>query len=205
MSEERRQTRLLPFRLSRAHEEARATDAGPELSAEDAELRRLLHAWEAPSSSDGSRARLLAAYRGRVARPPLWRRALTSSVRVPLPVAACAALAFALAAYALVARGTQTNAVATKTADTTAPVVKVVEVPVVEERVVERVVYVEKKERTPARPPKAQLASVSRENSGRGHNSASDASYVTPVDMAVFQPAGDINFRIVKRGKTDDE
>ena len=201
MSEERRQTRLLPFRLRRAHEERRATEAGLEGSAEDAELRRLLNAWEAPAEGAGSRERLLAAYRERVARPPLWSRLLTSSVRVPLPVAACAALAFALAAYALVARGMQAEPAAAATTNTPPPVVKIVEVPVVQERVVERVVYVEKKERPAARPAKSQLASAPRPSARDG----SDASYVTPVDMAVFQPAGDINFRVIRKGRTDDE
>lgn len=200
MSEERRQTRLLPFRR-RAAEEGRAADAGPEGFDEDAELRQLLLAWEAPDESAAARARLLAAFRERAARPPLWRRLLTSSVRVPLPVAACAALAFALSAYALVALGTRAQA--TATTNTPAPVVKVVEVPVVEERVVERVVYVEKKARAAARPAQRQLASAGR--SASASRPASDASYVTPVDMAVFEPAGEMNFRIVKRGKTDDE
>lgn len=200
MSEERRQTRLLPFRR-RTTDEGRAADDGPEGFDEDAELRQLLLAWEAPDESAAARARLLAAFRERAPRPPLWRRLLTSSVRVPLPLAACAALAFAVFAYALAARGTRTQPAAAT--NTTTPVVKVVEVPVVEERVVERVVYVEKKERPAARPANRQSASA-----GRGRPAArpaSDASYVTPVDMAVFEPAGEMNFRIVKRGKTDDE
>lgn len=201
MSEERRQTHLLPFRR-RAPEEGRAADAGPEGFDEDAELRQLLLAWEAPDESAAARARLLAAFRERATRPPLWRRLLTSSVRVPLPVAACAALAFALSAYALVAPGARTQTTATTT-NAPSPVVKIVEVPVVEERVVERVVYVEKKERPASRPANRQLASAGR-NPSAGRP-ASDASYVTPVDMAVFEPAGEMNFRIVKRGKTDDE
>ncbi|HEV2861952.1 MAG TPA: hypothetical protein VGX48_13165 [Pyrinomonadaceae bacterium] len=200
MSEERRQTRLLPFRR-RANEEGRAADAGPEGFDEDAELRQLLRAWEAPDESAAARARLLASFRERAARQPLWKRLLTSSVRVPLPVAACAALAFALSAYALVARGTLLKTA--ETTNTPAPVVKVVEVPVVQERVVERVVYVEKKERTAAWPATRQLASAARSHSAP--RPASDASYVTPVDMAVFEPSREINFRIVKRGKTDDE
>ncbi|HLM57647.1 MAG TPA: hypothetical protein VK422_16190 [Pyrinomonadaceae bacterium] len=200
MSEERRQPRLLPFRR-RTPDEGRAADAGPEGFDEDAELRQLLLAWEAPDESAAARARLLAAFRERAARPPLWRRLLTSSVRVPLPVAACAALAFALSAYALVSRTARTDDAVTT--NTPAAVVKVVEVPVVEERVVERIVYVEKKGRTAARPANRQLASAGRNPSAA--RPASDASYVTPVDMAVFEPAGEMNFRIVKRGKTDDE
>lgn len=200
MSEERRQTRLLPFRR-RTTDEGRAADDGPEGFDEDAELRQLLLTWEAPDESAAARARLLASFRERAAPRPLWRRLLTSSVRVPLPAAACAALAFALSAYALVARTAQTNSAVTT--NTPAPVVKVVEVPVVQERVVERVVYVERKERPAARPANRQLASAARNPSAA--RAGADASYVTPVDMAVFEPAGEMNFRIVKRGKTDDE
>ena len=203
MSEEKRQTRLLPFSLRREPEGS--AGGGRDGFNEDAELRRLLHTWEAPAEGAGSRERLLAAYRERVARPPLWSRLLTSSVRVPLPVAACAALAFALAAYALVARGTQPEPAVATTTDTPSPVVKIVEVevPVMQERVVERVVYVEKK----ARPARSQLASAGRDSSAPrpGARPDSDASYVTPVDMAVFQPAGEINFRVIRKGKTDDE
>ena len=55
MSEEKRQTRLLPFRRRRAGAAGRGADAGRghEAPAEDAELRRVLLAWEAPAEGAG--------------------------------------------------------------------------------------------------------------------------------------------------------
>jgi len=205
MSEEKRQTRLLPFSLRRGSEGP--AGGGREGFDEDAELSALLGAWEAPTPTEGSRERLLASFRSRVARPPLWRRLLTSTVRVPVPVAACAALALALAAFALVSRNAQTPPVVAETKAEAPPVVRVVEVPV--ERVVERVVYVEKKERgtAAARSPRAKTMLARRDagGEGRGAQTTSEASYVTPLDMAEFQPSEALKMRVIRRGRTDEE
>jgi hypothetical protein len=159
MSDEKRQTRLLPFRLRRDgaarvrpsefKSGARdAADGGEEFS-DDAELGAMLRAWEAPESSAGARERLLAEFRANAVRAPLWRRALSAELRVPLPVAACAALALLASVFALAAR-TQTPAQApaqstradVRTGD--APAVKIVELPGERERVVTRFIYVGK-------------------------------------------------------------
>jgi hypothetical protein len=216
MSDEKRQTRLLPFRLRRRP----APDAERDFPA-DAELRELLRAWEAPPASARSRERLLADFRAHARRAPLWRRALRAELRVPLPVAACALVAL-LSLLAFAARSpsrTQqskavapetVNALAAQTSDATgaqasdafaATNVKVVEVPVVRERVVTRVVYVEKKER-----PGAALA-AERERRAREGEQASGAasSYFTRVDMEDFQPADEMKIRIVRKGKGDEK
>ena len=157
MSDEKRPTRLLPFRLRRAthaHAADYACDAR-ELSADavefsdDAELSTLLRAWDAPEPSARVRERLLAEFRATARRAPFWRRALSAELRVPLPVAACAALALLASLFALVAR-TQTpaqSAIKSTVVDvrtTEAPAVKIVELPVERERVVTRIVYVER-------------------------------------------------------------
>ena len=159
MSDEKRQTRLLPFRLRRdgaarvrASEfssEARDAAADGEEFSEDAELSALLRAWEAPAQSAGARGRLLAEFRENKVRVPLWRRALSAELRVPLPVAACAALVLLASVIALVARtqtpvkvATQSTPSDVRTSD--APAVKIVELPVERERVVTRFVYVER-------------------------------------------------------------
>src|SRR4051812_2641578 len=112
MSDEKRPTRLLPFRMRRAahaHAADYARDAR-ELSAdavefsEDAELSTLLRAWDAPEPSARSRERLLSEFRAGGVRAPVWRRALSAELRVPLPVAPCAALPLLAALFALVAR-----------------------------------------------------------------------------------------------------
>lgn len=232
MSDEKRQTRLLPFRLRRRH----ASDAERDFPA-DAELRELLRAWEAPQASARSRELLLADFRAHARRAPLWRRALRAELRVPLPVAACALVAL-LSLLAFAARSpsrtqqskalapdaanvgaaqtsvaTQTS-VAAQTSDANgaqvsdadaATNVRFVEVPVVRERVVTRVVYVEKKERSGARPDAALVAE--RERRARDGEQASGAasSYFTRVDMEDFQPADEMKIRIVRKGKGDEK
>src|SRR5437588_11570244 len=91
MSDEKRQTRLLPFRLRRVPR--RAVHDFDEDATVDAELSALLRAWEAPTPSADAGERLLADFRAARWRAPLWRRALAAELRVPLPVAACALLA----------------------------------------------------------------------------------------------------------------
>jgi hypothetical protein len=177
MSDEKRPTRLLAFRLRRdgaararnaGHtSEARVAASCEEEFSDDAELSTLLRAWDAPEPSSHSRGRLLAEFRATARRAPLWRRALSSELRVPLPFAACAALAVLASLFVLAAR-TQTpaqtaatnNASAEVRVAEAAPTVKIVEVPVERERVVTRFVYVEKS----ARPYDAQQRATTRQS-----------------------------------------
>lgn len=221
MSDEKRQTRLLPFRLRRRP----APDAERDFPA-DAPLRELLRAWEAPRASARSRERLLADFRAHARRAPLWRRALRAELRVPLPVAACALVAL-LSLLAFAARSARTqpasasetmSAVAAQRSDAAsvqasdavaATNIRVVEVPLVRERVVTRVVYVEKKERRDAGArPDAALA-AEREKSARDGEQTSGAgaasSYFTRVDMEDFRPADEMKIRIVRKGKGDEK
>src|SRR5829696_5509060 len=141
MSDEKRQTRLLPFRLRRAPRADAGADGAEDFSA-DAELTALLRTWDVPPRDAGARSRLLADFRATVRPVPLWRRALTAQVRVPLPVAACAALALLLTPLAFGARPWKRTAL-TPSEVVPAERVRVVEVPVIQERVVTRTVYVE--------------------------------------------------------------
>jgi anti-sigma factor RsiW len=83
----------------------------------DEKLRRLLRKWEAPSVPDGLDERVLEAYRRQTGtRQPLWKRLLTSSIQVPLPVAMMVALLLAVAvALALQPAPTAATAVAPET------------------------------------------------------------------------------------------
>jgi hypothetical protein len=217
MSDEKRQTRLLPFRLRRAARADAGANGGEDFSA-DAELTALLRTWEAPPREAGARARLLADFRASVRRAPLWRRALTAQVRVPLPVAACGAVALLLSLYALGARATVGVEPSAAQAGAAPAAVRVVEVPVVRERVVTRTIYVEKKGRevvqaaAPRRPGREELAAepaaVRADSPKRAEPAQSpetNAGYFTRVNMNDFQPAGEVKFRIVSRGGTDEK
>lgn len=198
MSDEKRPTRLLAFRLRRDGA-ARSRGAGYNPDArddaargvefsEDAELSALLRAWDAPAPTPHSRERLLAEFRSTARRVPLWRRALSAELRVPLPVAACAALCVLASLFVLASRAQTTarTAAATQTAHAEvraaegAPALKIVEVPVERERVVTRYVYVERnaraadaqqfaatQEATSTQRSTATRAAVAQSNSGR--------------------------------------
>lgn len=196
MSDEKRQTRLLPFRLrrdgaarARASEfssEARDAAAGGEEFSEDAELSALLRAWEAPAQSAGARGRLLAEFRENNVRVPLWRRALSAELRVPLPVAACAVVALLAALFALAARTqthvqTATQSTPSDVRTTGAPAVKIVELPVERERVVTRFVYVE---RNAPRAGAQRLAANEQAEATRQSTSTQQSATATRAALA---------------------
>lgn len=56
----------------------------------DDELNRLLSRWEAPQKPASLKSKIF------VRKPPIWRRLWTTSLRVPLPVAASIVLLLAL-------------------------------------------------------------------------------------------------------------
>lgn len=217
MSDEKRQTRLLPFRLRRAARVDAGAHGVEDFSA-DAELTALLRTWDAPPQDAGARARLLSDFRASVRRAPLWRRALTAQVRVPLPIAACLGVALLGSLYVLAAR-VAPPAVKTETAPAAA--VRVVEVPVVQERVVTRTVYVEKQGRgvlqaAAARPQPEREELARRDDKNERDAEAprrvepapgqdAHAGYFTRVDMNDFQPANEVKLRIVSRGGTDEK
>ena len=194
MSEQK--PRLLPFRLRRRGRPAayRGDEPTP-----DAELRELLRAWAAPAPPEAARARLLASFRAQASAAPRWRRLLAARVSVPVPVAAAAvaALVFSAVALAALARGGPRPAAEAVTA---AAGVKVVEVPVPQERVVTRVVYVERPARASgARTAPARRAAPAKEDAG------DPTSYFTGLDMAEFRPADEMKIRVIKRGRPEDE
>jgi hypothetical protein len=230
MSNEKRQTRLLPFRLRRAGaRRAVVASRDAEDFGADAELTTLLRAWDAPPPSDGARRALLADFRATVRPAPLWRRALAAQVRVPLPVAACAVVALLLSPLAFGARPWNKYAPSSVSASETAPAerVRVIEVPVIQERVVTRTVYVEKKERglvrgvssqseATARPETPETASMKTSASAKPSDARArdeqtpaspdaSAGYFSRVNMEDFQPAGEMKIRVVRRESVDEK
>lgn len=63
----------------------------------DPELARVLREWTVPALPDSLDARVKDLFRRRAPRLPPWRRFLTASVRVPLPVALAILVALLLA------------------------------------------------------------------------------------------------------------
>jgi hypothetical protein len=168
--------------------------------------RRLLDATgDAPSTSSPARASLVSSTR---AATPFWKRVFAASIRVPVPVAAAGALLFVAAcavAFVLAMRPEPVALVAPPTVETqTAPQIKFVEVPVVQERTVTRMIRVPRRgadDRDDARRPNARenLAGARRQNSPAVANAAA-ATAPTPsrANLSGFKPAGEVNLRIIK-------
>lgn len=208
MRHERKYLRLL--RLSTAHK-ARGAEQMPPRSQmpPDPELRALLSSWDAPEASGTLDRRLLASFRAEqqsIVRPPLWRRALTSSVRIPLPIAGVCAVALIATSAALALRPSRITFESTPLASPPAAT-RLVEVPVVRERVVTRTVFVGKKDRAARQKERQSVitanATDAAENSeGRA---GEQTGYFTRVNMTEFQPAGEMKIRVIKGSRRDEK
>src|SRR5262245_20418346 len=109
---------------------------------EDPELNRLLGSWQAPESSGELDELVLASYRrhinrGRLWRGRLWRRWLAGSIRIPVPIVAAAVLLLCATSFLAARKATSFSI---ESAPAVAPT-KIVEVPVIREKIVTRVVY----------------------------------------------------------------
>src|SRR5882724_5270552 len=124
----------------------------------DTHLKDMLNTWQVSQPSSGLDRRVLAAYRVATAQQTLWSRIMT--FRIPLPVAlTCCALlvtATTIVMHKVGSSGPATFEVRTVTET------KNVEVPVVHETVITRVVY---RDRKPA-----ETAQQSRSTPSRGVN-----------------------------------
>lgn len=150
---------------------------------EDDELNRLLASWQTPETPDKLDQRVLASYRRHFNRGRLWRRWLTGSIRIPIPIAA-AALLFLCATSFLAARKATSGSIETPPAAVSTRIVEV-PFPVVQKEIETRVVY--KKTDT-------QKAKV-------------DPAPVSPpprIDLADFRPVNDIKI-IVSQGGNDEK
>jgi hypothetical protein len=148
---------------------------------EDRELKRLLGEWKTPEITSSLDQRVFKAYRRQVLDRPWWQRWLTGSIKLPVPVAATAVLLLCATSYL---------AMRTSFLEFTPspPLVKVVEVPVpvIQEKIVTRVVY--RKSGAP--------------------NSKEEPALINPIsriNLANFQPVSEINPIIISHGGTDEK
>ncbi len=136
-------------------------------------------------------------------RAPFWRRALAARLTVPAPAAA--AIALALLVSSVLALRPRTAAApspapSAQTVTATQPL-PTLPVPVVSERVVTRVVYVEKRRREKrdgrrlapfAERSEGALASGREKESGQG-------GLFTRANLTDFQPANELKIRVIKK------
>jgi hypothetical protein len=150
---------------------------------EDAELNRLLSSWQTPETSGGLDQRVLTSYRRHFNRGRSWRRWLAGSIRIPVPIAAAAVLLLCATSF-LAARKATSVSIVNPPAAVPMKIVEV-QVPVVQEKIVTRVVY----KQTGAQQVKEGLAPISPP---------------LRIDLADFRPVNDIKI-IVSKGGNDEK
>ncbi|HEU0176168.1 MAG TPA: hypothetical protein VFV58_18035 [Blastocatellia bacterium] len=148
---------------------------------EDGELNRLLASWQAPESLGELDQRALASYRRHFNRGRLWRRWLTGSIHIPVPIATAAVLLLCATSF-LAARRATTFPIVNPPAAVPIKIVEV-HVPVFQEKIVTRVVY----KNTGA--PKTQ-------------ERPTPISIPPRIDLADFRPVNEIKI-IVSHGGND--
>jgi hypothetical protein len=137
----------------------------------DKELHEILKSWEAPAAPPSLKESILYQYRKRQKRD--WRWFLTGSMRVPVPVVSLASVAIIGLAIAVLMNRSQPPLPPPPPQIVT----RIVEVPVVQERVVTRTVY---RDRTVSVPPRG-------------------------INLREFQPVASLVPRIIKKGQNDNQ
>ncbi|HEY7544993.1 MAG TPA: hypothetical protein VID27_08930 [Blastocatellia bacterium] len=168
----------------------------------DEEMRALLESWKAADAPASLDHRMMAAYRREMS-PPFWKRALASSIRVPLPVAA--AVILLLLALGIVALRSSPIQVITNLGP---PETRVVEVPVVQEKIVTRTIYVEKKRSAKMTADRQTPGQYIAQTQGRDKritaNQESSGQYFTLANLSGFQPVSQMKIEVIKGAKTDE-
>ena len=167
---------------------------------EDKELNQLLVHWKAPEVSLSTKHRLFAAYQQQTTPVKFWQRIFTTSIRVPVPIAA----AFAILFIGLSLLFINTQKKEAVPAIPPPEQVRIVEVPVVQEKIIKQIIYsyrkprqgIEKKHSDPAEAGPSLVAF-----DGLG-NKMTD--YGQP-QIRGFQPADDMKVRIIKKGNSNEK
>jgi hypothetical protein len=141
----------------------------------------------------------------KAAHASLWRRLLAARLPVPVPVAAALVMGLIISSALALRRAPQTQLALPQP-----PIesVRFVEVPVVRDRLVTRVVYVEKK-RTGER--EARAAAAARRSEVNDAAAVADSKpeeetgFFTRANLKGFQPADDMKFRVIKRNNPNDK
>lgn len=170
-------------------------DGSHEESMADSELKSLLRRWQSPHPPRALDQRVMISYRAQTARLPLWRRILTTSISVPIPVAAAMVAVMVLGTFVLTRKS---DGIAQQE-----PIIveriRIVEVPRVEEKVVTRIVYRNRsnektdQDKQSIAPQNISLTIADEENA---------KGYITGADLAGFQPNREMNLKVIR--KTDE-
>lgn len=158
----------------------------------DLELKNILDEWLAPEPTAALGERVFSDYRRHFQRRAWWRRWLAASIRLPVPVAAMVGVLLFATSYLAVRRAT-THSVAVVPVITPAKVIKV-PVPVIQERVVTRVVYAKD------RRPKVRESSAPDFLAPIDENKA-----LAQTDLTGFRPVSEIKIIVMKGDESNEK
>jgi len=155
---------------------------------EDGELNRLLASWQTPETPGELDQRVLAGYRRHFNRGRLWRRLLTGSIRIPVPIAAAAVLLLCATSFLAARKATSYSIEAPPMAAPTKFVQ--VPVPVIREKIVTRVIHLKAGQGNPK---------PDSDNPARGAKNA------TRPDLAAFRPVEEINIVVISEENKNEK
>jgi hypothetical protein len=150
----------------------------------------------------------------RPGRDPLWKRIFAARLPVPVPIAAALVIALLVSSALALRQSAKEATKETTTAAAQPPVERqsppeVIEVPVYREKVVTRVVYVEKKARGKAeagrKAPTTQRNDDATLTARRAEAESVQGGFFTHANLTDFQPADDMKIRVIKRSNPDED
>jgi len=155
----------------------------------DRELKKLLNEWIVPEPTADLGERVFSDYRRQFHHRAWWRRWFAGSIRLPVPAAIMVGLLLCVTSYLAVRKATTHSA---EVVPVSAPV-KVVEVPVpiIQEKLVTRVVYAKARPRKAEESPAPDILLPIDENKA-----------LPQADLTGFRPVSEIKI-IVMKGKQE--
>jgi len=177
MNDNKENSQLLPFHKSNDRVDDRQTIEDRD------ELGQLLHKVQFPEPSEELDHRMLSSYADQIERRPLWKLLSRGTIPLPIPIAAMIVLTIISLGY-LVFRSSPTVVMQAPKL-TPGEQVRIVEVPIIQDRVVIRTVYVNRPSGTTGNSP----SKMSAENRGR------------TFDSGGFKPVDEFTIRPLKEGE----
>lgn len=140
-------------------------------------------------------------------REPLWKRIFTARLPVPVPIAAALTLALLVSSVLALRPSTKEAPAAVQPPAVKQAQPEIIEVPIVQEKVVTRIIYVEKKEREKKEGGR-RLPNIQRNDSTltarRAEEESVQGGFFTHANLTDFQPADEMRIRVIKRNNPDE-
>jgi hypothetical protein len=135
-------------------------------------------------------------------REPLWKRIFAARLPVPVPVAAAIVLALMVSSVLALRPSAKAERVAMQPPVAKQAPPEIIEVPVVREKIVTRIVYVEKKEAQ--QPTPTVQRNEPTLTARRAKEASAQGGFFTHANLTDFQPADEMRIRVIKRSNSDE-